>query len=230
MPAAAASAPSPDALSAARTLAMWAETPQVSTPPPGLILPDVLPAPALPRATTLPATTSYGYYQPPLVGATTTFHGLWQCQPPILNTMTCTPSAPIMSLLPPAYPPSRGMQQAPVTNGIQGSFPGQSHEYFTQHNITKEQNNAATPKGMIKPESRDDPSPESDVASDDVVLMNLDTGNLVRDRQLQPSQRLECEQCPFGAADEMALRMHYAQYHYVQDHERVKEAIMKYSP
>ena len=234
MPSAAAAAPSvpsPDELSAARQLAMWAETPQLptATGPGGMILPD-----ALPRVT-LPATTSYGYYQPPLVGATTTFHGLWQCQPPILNTMTCTPSAPIMSLLPPAYPPSRGVQ---ASNGFQGYIPGavqismsgQSQEYFTQHNITKEQNNAATLKGMIKPESRDDPSPESDVASDDVVLMNLDTGNLVRDRQLQPSQRLECEQCPFGAADEMALRMHYAQYHYVQDHNRVKETIMKYSP
>ena len=232
--AAAASTPSPDELSVARQLAMWAETPQLPTATgAGMILPDLPPASALPRAT-LPATTSYGYYQPPLVGATTTFHGLWQCQPPILNTMTCTPSAPIMSLLPPAFPPSRGMQQAPVNNGIQGSGPaqtyvsGQGQEYFTQHSITKEQNNSPIHKGLIKPESRDDPSPGSDEAPDEVVLMNLDTGNLVRDRQ--PANRLECEQCPFGAADEMALRMHYAQNHYVQDHNRVKEAIMKYSP
>ena len=237
------SATSPTAVSAARHLMMWADmsAPPVtrSTPPPNVVLPT---PPMLPQ--TVPVTSSYGVFQPPFLGTMTNHHNPYQA--PFMSTMTTIPSAPIMSL-PPFFPPSRGVHRAPTPNprnpGFQGSLPvptqGASHnqEYYNgEHRITQERNSAAAAQNdsdrtrymvnwRASQGAQDHPRPNRQpaAAADDVVLMNLDTGNLVRDQQ--PNYRHTCDQCPFGAMDEMSLRMHYVQDHY--DLDSVRDAIKK---
>ena len=143
-----------------------------------------------------------------------------------LNTV---PPAPIMSI-PSMFPPSSHAQLPnlrnpgfPVTSSMPYHCNGQTQDqqyHNGEYRITREHNSAAVQFPSLTAAHFPTPAVPSTAAAtatattaaDDVVLMNLDTGNLVRDQQ--PNYTHKCDKCPFGAMDEMSLRMHYLQEHY----------------
>ena len=141
----------------------------------------------------------------------------------------------IPSMFPPANhahlpnPRNPGFQGSSIPYHCNGQTQNQDY-YNGEYRITREHNSSAAQlhspslNSVAAAQDATPAVPSTAAASgattttaaaavtDDVVLMNLDTGNLVRDQQ--PNYTHKCDKCPFGTMDEMSLRMHYLQEHY----------------